>query len=126
VPYLTKSPAETARRFWEILSPPELPPDPDILELFELMLGEFRLGFGSPPMISDPEIRQLTAPTYLLMGQHEITFASTPYKVLERGLRLLPNVIAAEIVPGVGHMMVHKQPDWVIRRVISFLERYAG
>jgi hypothetical protein len=40
-------------------------------------------------------------------------------------LSLLPNVIAAEIVPGVGHIMVHKRPDWVSARVISFLERYA-
>lgn len=124
-PYLTQSPAQTARRFWEVLSPPDLPPDPDFLELFELMLGEFRLGFGSPPVISSAEVRRLTAPTCLLMGQYEITFHPDPYKVLERGLSLLPNLIAAEIVPGVGHMMVHKQPTWVIARVITFLERYA-
>jgi pimeloyl-ACP methyl ester carboxylesterase len=125
VPYLTKSPAETARRFWDILSPQGLPPDPDMLELFELMLGEFHLGFGSPPTIGSAEIRQLTAPTYLLMGQYEVTFAPNPYKVLERGLSLLPNVVAAEIVPGAGHMMTHERPDWVLARVISFLERYA-
>jgi hypothetical protein len=57
------------------------------------------------------------------MGQYEAPFS--PYKALERGLSLLPNVIAAEIVPGVGHTMVHRQPDWVIARVISFPERYA-
>jgi pimeloyl-ACP methyl ester carboxylesterase len=125
IPYLTRSHAEAARRFWEILSPPDLPPDPDFLEFFELMLAEFRLGFGSPPVIRDSEIRQLTAPTYLLMGQYENTFTSGPYKVLERGLSLLPNLVAAEIVPGVGHLMVHQQPDWVIARLTAFLERYA-
>ena len=121
--HLTKSPAEVTRRFWEILSPPDSPPDPGFLELFELTLREYRLSFGSPPTISSAEIRRLTAPTYLLMGQYEVTF--NPYKVLERGLSLLPNVISAEIVPGVGHLMIHEQPDWVIARVISFLERYA-
>jgi pimeloyl-ACP methyl ester carboxylesterase len=126
VPYLTKSPAEAARRFWEILSPPELPLDPDTLEFFELMLREYRIWVGKgPPVVSETELRRLTAPTYLLMGQYEVTFAPGPYKVLERGLNLLPNVITAEIVPGVGHMMIHKRPDWVIARVISFLERYA-
>jgi pimeloyl-ACP methyl ester carboxylesterase len=95
-----------------------------VLGLFELMLGEFHLGFGSPPTIGSAEIRQLTAPTYLLMGQYEVTF--NPYKVLERGLSLLPNVVAAEIVPGVGHMMSHERPDWVLACVISFLERYAA
>jgi hypothetical protein len=45
--------------------------------------------------------------------------------VIERGLRLLPNAISAEVVPGVGHMMEHSQPDWVVGRVSRFLERYA-
>jgi pimeloyl-ACP methyl ester carboxylesterase len=125
VPYLTKSPTETARRFWDILSPQGLPPDPDILELFELMLGEFRIGIGSPPSFSSAELGQLTAPTYLLMGQHEITFAPGPYRVLERAVCLLPNLISAEIVPGVGHMMTHERLDRVIARVITFLERHA-
>jgi hypothetical protein len=39
-------------------------------------------------------------------------------------LRLLPDVVTAEIVPGVGHAMVHRQPDWVIARVAGFLERH--
>ena len=126
VAYLTKTPEEAARRFLEILSPPELSPDPDTLELFELMLRDYRIWVAKgPPVVSDAEIRRLTAPTYLLMGQYENTFAPNPYKVLERGLSLLPNVITAEIVPGVGHMMIHKQPDWIHTRVISFLERYA-
>jgi pimeloyl-ACP methyl ester carboxylesterase len=123
VPFLTKPPAETARRFWEILSPPGVPPDPDYLELFELMLGDFRIGFRGPPQVKDEEIRQLTAPTYLLMGAYEITF--DPYRALKRALRLLPNVTAADIVPGVGHLMVHRQPAWVTGRISSFLDRYA-
>jgi pimeloyl-ACP methyl ester carboxylesterase len=49
--------------------------------------------------------------------------ALDPYKVIERGLRLLPNVITAEIVPGVGHMMTHERPERVMGRVLSFLER---
>jgi pimeloyl-ACP methyl ester carboxylesterase len=69
----------------------------------------------------DEEIRKLTAPAYLLMGQYET--AMNPYKVIERGLKLLPNLVAAEIVPGVGHSMIHRQPDWVTSRVLNFLER---
>lgn len=123
MPYLVfKSPREAARRFLALLSPPDLPRDPDTLELFELIMGHFRLE-RNPPVLSDVEIRRLTAPTYLLMGQYETSFS--PYKVIARGLRLLPNVITAEIVPGVGHMMAHRRPDWVIARVIGFLKRYA-
>jgi pimeloyl-ACP methyl ester carboxylesterase len=100
-----------------------LPADPDTQELFELMLGEFRLWIGrGPPVISDAELKRLTAPTCLMTGQYEITL--DPYKVIERGLRVLPNVISAEIVPGVGHMM--ERPDRIIPRAISFLEMYAA
>jgi hypothetical protein len=106
-----------------MVTPPDLPPNPDILELFELMMGHFRLEQRSPPMISDAEIGRLTAPVCLMMGQFEITF--NPYKVLDRGLSLLPNVVTAEIVPGVGQMMTHERLDRVFARVISFLERYA-
>jgi pimeloyl-ACP methyl ester carboxylesterase len=101
---------------------PDVPPDPFLLELFELMMRYFR-SEAIVPAISDEEIRRLQAPTYLLMGQHES--AMNPCQVLERGLRLLPNVVIAEIVPGVGHSMIHRQPDWVISRIVNFLDKYA-
>jgi pimeloyl-ACP methyl ester carboxylesterase len=123
MPYLIKSPPEMARRFLELLSPPDLPPNPDILEQFELIMEHFRLDQRSPPVIPNVEIRRLTAPTCLMMGQYEVTF--DPYRVIERGLSLLPNVIRAEIVPGVGHMMTHERPDLVITRVTSFLKEHA-
>jgi pimeloyl-ACP methyl ester carboxylesterase len=118
-----KPPAEVARGLLELLSPPDAPLDPFLLEFFELIVSS---GFRSEqmaPALNDQEIGQLAAPTYLLMGQYEVSF--DPYKALRRGLELLPNVITAEIVPGVGHAMVHKQPDWVIGRVVGFLEEHA-
>ena len=119
---LFKPPAEAAREMLAIISAPDVPPDPFFLELLELMLRYFRSEAAVPAM-SDKEIGKLTAPTYLLMGQYET--AMNPYKVIERGVGLLPNVVMAEIVPGVGHSMIHRQPDWVISRVLNFLERYA-
>ena len=119
---LFKAPEEVARGLYELLSPPDLPPDPFYLDFFELMV---RSGFRSEPMapaLPDGEIAQLAAPTCLLMGQYEVSF--NPYRALKRGLRLLPDVVTAEIVPGVGHAMVHRQPDWVIARVAGFLERH--
>ena len=112
-----------AERLLDLLSPPDLPSDPFYLEFFEMILTSKFRGEAIAPRISDREIRRVTAPTALLMGQHERSF--DPYKAIERGIRLLPNVIAAEIVPGVGHSMEHRRPDWVISRVVSYLERYA-
>jgi pimeloyl-ACP methyl ester carboxylesterase len=119
---LFRSTEEAAKEMLATVSAPDVPPDPFFLELFELMLRYFR-SEAIVPVLSDAELEALQAPTYLLMGQYESSF--NPYKALERGLRLLPNVIAAEVVPGVGHSMIHGQPDWVIGRVAGFLERYA-
>jgi len=89
--------------------------------MFELILTHFRFE-QNPAALPDHEIRGLTAPTYLMMGQYERSF--DPYAVIKRGLTLLPNLIRAEIVPGVGHGMVHRQPDWITARVIRFLESH--
>jgi pimeloyl-ACP methyl ester carboxylesterase len=120
---LFKSPDEMARGLLEAISGPNAPVDPFLLGFFRLMIES---GFRSErlaPTLRDEEIRCLTAPACLLMAQHEASF--NPYKAIKRGLRLLPNVITAEIVPRVGHSMVHREPDWVIARVMRFLTQYA-
>ena len=119
---LLKPTEQAAQEMLATVSAPGVPPDPFFLELFELMLRHFR-SEALVPVLSDAELRGLIAPTYLLMGQHESSF--DPYKALARGLALLPNLIAAEIVPGVGHSMIHNEPGWVIDRVARFLDRYA-
>jgi pimeloyl-ACP methyl ester carboxylesterase len=118
---LFKPTAKAAREMLAIVSAPDVPPNPFFLDLLELMLRHFRSEAAVPAM-TDEEIRKLTAPTYLLMGQYET--AMNPYKVIERGVELLPNLIKAEIVPGVGHSMIHRQPDWVTSRVLNFLNEY--
>jgi pimeloyl-ACP methyl ester carboxylesterase len=120
---LFKTPDEMAQGLLAMVSAPGVPVDPFWLGYFQLILES---GFRSEqlaPALRDDEIRCLTAPTCLLMAEHEASF--NPYRAVKRGLSLLPNVIAAEIVPGVGHSMVHPEHDWVIRRVRSFFERYA-
>jgi pimeloyl-ACP methyl ester carboxylesterase len=118
---LFKPTEEAARAMLAQLSPPDQPPDPFFLEWFELIMAHFR-GEQNVPVLKDEEVRQLVAPSCLLLGQYEASF--NPYRALERGLRLLPNLMVAEVVPGVGHSMVHPRPDWVVARVLRFLERY--
>jgi pimeloyl-ACP methyl ester carboxylesterase len=105
-----------------MVSAPDVPPDPFFQELFELMMAYVR-SEALVPVLGDAELQRLHAPTYLLTGQYESSF--NPYRALERGLKWLSSLIAAEVVPGVGHSMIHRQPDRVIGRVTSFLERYA-
>jgi pimeloyl-ACP methyl ester carboxylesterase len=120
---LLRPPAEAARQLVALLSPPDLPADPFNQEFLELMLASRFRSERAAPLLSDTELSQLAAPTYLLVGQYEASF--NPYRAIKRGLSLLPHVITAEIVPGVGHTMVHRQPEWVIARAIGFLEAHA-
>jgi pimeloyl-ACP methyl ester carboxylesterase len=118
-----KSASEAADQLNSLLSPPGLPPDPFFLEFFRLTMASGFRSKPTPPALSDDEIRKLVSPSCFLVGQHEITF--DPYKALKRALQLLHNLVSAEVVPGVGHGMVHQDPTWVTNRVIRFLNEYA-
>jgi pimeloyl-ACP methyl ester carboxylesterase len=118
---LFKPPDKAAQAMLALLSAPDVAPDPFFLKLFELMMRHFR-SEALVPALGDDEIRALTAPTYLLVGQYES--AMNPYRLIERGLALLPNLVIAEVVPGVGHSMIHRRPDWVTSRVRNFLTRH--
>lgn len=120
---LFKPTEEAAKAMVDVITPPDVQLDPLFLDILVLMMKHFR-SESAVPVLPDDEIRKLTAPTYLLMGQYET--AVKPYKVIERGLKLLPNLIKAEIVPGVGHSMIHREPDWVPYRVVNFINNYTS
>jgi pimeloyl-ACP methyl ester carboxylesterase len=96
-----KSASDAADQLNSLLSPPGLPPDPFLVDFFRLTMSSGFQSKPTPPALPDDEIRKLVSPTYFLVGQSEITF--NPYTALKRALRLLPNLISAEVVPGVGH-----------------------
>ena len=74
---LNRNPRVIAENLVELLSPPGLPADPFYIDFFELILtSKFRSG-KIAPRISDQEMRKLTAPTYIMMGQYERSFILT-------------------------------------------------
>ena len=118
---LGRDPKLIAEKLVELISPPDQPADQFYVEFFELILTSKFKGEQIAPRISDQELVRFTPPTYLLMGQYEKSF--NPYKAIRRGVTLLPNLAAAEIVPGDGHSMEHQQPDWVVSRVQDYLAK---
>ena len=58
----------------------------------------------------------------MLFGEFERSF--NPQKAFNRGTKLLPDLVKAEIVLGVGHSMEGKESDWMISRIIPFLEEF--
>ena len=69
-------------------------------------------------VFSRAELRRISAPTLLLLGEYEQLYE--PEATLERARRLMPD-IQAELVPGADHIAAMAQPDWVNARIIAFL-----
>jgi pimeloyl-ACP methyl ester carboxylesterase len=70
------------------------------------------------PVFTDEEFKQMTAPTLLLIGDHEIMYE--PQKALDCATRLIPN-LKVELIPNAGHMLNSDQPEGVDARVLKFL-----
>jgi pimeloyl-ACP methyl ester carboxylesterase len=100
-------------------APPGAVMDPDEIEWFYLLAKHYRFRFPPPPL-HDIELRALTAPTLLLMGEHETFFEAEA--AIARARRLLPHLVQAELVPGAGHNMAIERPDYVNARIRAFLE----
>jgi pimeloyl-ACP methyl ester carboxylesterase len=114
---LFNTPENSARRFLKIMSPPGYDiPESDIQGFAHLFNFKSE---RSIPVIPDDEIRCLTAPTMLLMGQYEVTF--DPRSVIECAQQLIPNLVRAEIVAGVGHGMTGEKPDMINEKILNFI-----
>lgn len=75
------------------------------------------------PPLPAAELRRVRAPALLLVGEHEQL--CPPRAVVERARQLLPNLAAAEIVPGSGHLMQYDQPLFVGSRLSEFFSEEA-
>ncbi len=112
------SPQAQAARFAAAMGAPGLTPAAQDMEMFTVLLGHFKYE-QAPGPLKDEELRCLTAPTYLLMGEHEAAFP--PAAVIQRAKVILPNLVAAEIVPKVGHGMITEDAEGINQRLLRFL-----
>jgi pimeloyl-ACP methyl ester carboxylesterase len=122
MPWVFYNPREAARRFLRIMTPPYIAIKEEEIDLFELLL-QFKYP-GELKAMPDEELRRMTAPTKLMMGEYEKAFNAK--QVLERARRVLPNLQFADIIPGVGHGMVGERPALVHRHILEFIEAHEG
>jgi pimeloyl-ACP methyl ester carboxylesterase len=80
---------------------------------------DFRFQMYLPPVFKDDELRQVKAPTLLLLGDREVIY--DPRAALRRAARLIPQV-ETELIPGAGHALVFDAPERVSERMVAFLE----
>jgi pimeloyl-ACP methyl ester carboxylesterase len=110
---------DTALRLARLTTPPPLPLDEDHIRADASYTLHFK-GLLPPPTLPARTLRRLSAPTLLLVGQHEVVF--NPASVLARARHSIPGLVAAEVVPGAGHDMTYDQPTWVNQRLLRFFE----
>jgi pimeloyl-ACP methyl ester carboxylesterase len=71
-----------------------------------------------PTEYSDEELKQISMPTLLLIGDQEIIYK--PAAAIERARRFIPN-LEADIIPSAGHTLMMEQAEAVNARVLEFL-----
>jgi len=72
-----------------------------------------------PGQLPEQELRQITAPLLVLMGEYERIFF--PTISIERAKQFIPGLVSAELVADAGHVMTTDQPEWVKKRILDFL-----
>lgn len=112
-----------ARMFLDVMGAPGYQPTAEDLELFGLLLSAFHYDQRAPDPCADAEVARLRAPTALLYGEHEAGF--NPPAAISRARRLLPRLVRAEIVPGVGHGMIGEDIPRVNGLLLELLRAYA-
>ncbi len=78
------------------------PIHPQAVEFMNVIMTHFRPRIGSQVLFSDEELRRLTMPVLLLVGERDALFPSR--KTLERLAALLP-ALDGRLLPGAGHVL---------------------
>lgn len=111
-------PEKRGAKFLNVMGAPGIVPARQDVVMFDILLQEFAYE-QAPGPLPDEALRRLTAPTCLLMGEHEAAF--TLNAVIQRAKAVLPNLVQAEIVPGVGHGMITENPALVNEKILGFI-----
>jgi pimeloyl-ACP methyl ester carboxylesterase len=71
------------------------------------------------PVFTDGELKGMTVPVLLLLGDHEIMYE--PRKALDLAAGLIPG-LQAELIPDAGHILNSDQPKLVNARILEFFQ----
>jgi pimeloyl-ACP methyl ester carboxylesterase len=98
---------------------PQHPQDDGWRRLMGVTMAESpEVSVTQAPVFTAAELKRITAPMLLLVGEYEQLYE--PAATIQRARRLRPG-IEAEIVPGADHMAAMAQPQWVNARLTRFL-----
>jgi pimeloyl-ACP methyl ester carboxylesterase len=119
-PVLLRSP-QGARRFLQWMSStPDAPTDPGVNLITASMLSS-RLRRVTPPSVfTDDELRRITTPVTVLIGDRDVIYRGGPRAALARAQELIPTV-RTQLLPGANHMLTLDCPDALITQISGAL-----
>lgn len=79
---------------------------------------DFRYSMYLPPNHTDEELKQVKAPTLLLLGDQEVIYNAGA--ALKRAATFIPN-LQTRLIPGAGHALNFDQPEMVNQSILEFL-----
>lgn len=112
----------TTRWFMEFVTSRHRPQDRQaqgFADAMLILLRHFKTQ-GNPGLLPDEELRRITSPLLVLMGEYERIFR--PQVAIERARKLIPGLVSAESVMNAGHLMTADQPDWLKQRILRFIQ----
>ena len=95
-------------------------PDPLFVESTALAFRGTALDTEMPRNATPEELRRLTAPVTVIVGEHDPLFR--PDRVLPRAKALFTNLVAAETLPGCAHILGPACADALAARIGAFLD----
>lgn len=78
----------------------------------------FRREFVRPTKLTDDELRRISAPTTVLLGDREVIYAGGPETALVRAEKFIPYV-HARLLPAAGHILMLDAPKTVVAEMLK-------
>lgn len=96
-------------------STPDAPSDPVIALVAANMLTcrTLRLELQPPTKLTDDELRRISAPTTVVMGDLEVIYGGGPEAALARAWTLIRDV-HTRLLPAAGHALMVDAPEAVV------------
>lgn len=119
-PVVLRSPQGVRRFLQWMSSTPDAPTDPGVNLIAVSMLSS-RLRRVTPPSVfTDDELRRITTPVTVLIGDRDVIYRGGPQAALARAQEFIPNV-RTQLLPGANHMLTLDCPEALITQISGAL-----
>lgn len=113
----------TQKRIWLVRSLSPMNPNPaeNVVEVTGAIYKHLRLEAEMPRRIRDADLKNFHAPTLVLAGENDLLFP--PKVILPRAHNVIPNLVAAEVIPGSTHFIPQRLWGALCQRIDHFIQQ---